>query len=158
APRRGRARSARRVLRRRPHAQHPRSLPRSRTAQGRLLRPRRETTHLIRTRLDYGWVVVAGLCVTETVSWGILYHGFPLFLGPMEAELGWSRVQITGAFSLGLLSSALAALPVGRFIDRHGARGLMTAGSCMASLLVLAWSRIDSLPALYALWLLMGLA
>jgi MFS family permease len=102
--------------------------------------------------------VVASLCVTETVSWGILYYGFPVFLPPMEAELGWSRVQITGAFSLGLLSSALAALPVGRWIDRHGARSLMTAGSCAATLLTIAWSRVDSLPALYALWFLMGLA
>jgi MFS family permease len=102
--------------------------------------------------------VVASLCVTETVSWGILYYGFPVFLPPMEAELGWSRVQITGAFSLGLLSSALAALPVGRWIDRHGARSLMTAGSCAATLLTIAWSRVESLPALYALWFLMGLA
>jgi len=101
---------------------------------------------------------VASLCVTETVSWGILYYGFPVFLPPMEAELGWSRVQITGAFSLGLLSSALAALPVGRWIDRHGARSLMTAGSCAATLLVIAWSRVDSLPAFYALWFLMGLS
>ena len=102
--------------------------------------------------------MVASLCVTETVSWGILYYGFPVFLPPMEAELGWSRVQITGAFSLGLLSSALAALPVGRWIDRHGARSLMTAGSCAATLLTIAWSRVDSLPALYVLWFLMGLA
>lgn len=92
------------------------------------------------------------------MSWGILYYGFPVFLRPMEAELGWSRVQITGAFSVGLAASALAALPVGRWIDRHGARALMTAGSCAATLLVLAWSRIDSLPALYALWFFMGLA
>ena len=73
---------------------------------------------------------------------GILYYGFPVFLPPMEAELGWSR----------------AALPVGRWIDRHGARSLMTAGSCVATLLVLAWSRIDSLPALYLLWFLIGLS
>ena len=101
--------------------------------------------------------MVAALCVTETVSWGILYYGFPVFLRPMEVELGWSRVQITGAFSIGLLASALAALPVGRWIDRHGARGLMTAGSCAATLLVLAWSRVDSLLTLYLLWFLIGL-
>jgi MFS family permease len=100
---------------------------------------------------------VTGLCVTETVSWGILYYGFPVFLPPMEADLGWSRVQITGAFSLGLAASALAALPVGRWIDVHGARALMTVGSCAATLLVLAWSRIESLPALYVTWFLMGL-
>src|SRR5207245_2538623 len=73
-------------------------------------------------RLSYGWVVVAALCVTEVVSWGILYYGFPVLLRPMETDLGWSRVEITGAFSVGMGVAALAALPVGRWIDRHGAR------------------------------------
>jgi len=109
-------------------------------------------------RLDYGWVVVAGLCVTETVSWGILYYGFPVMLRPMEAELGFSRVELTGAFSVGMGLAALAALPVGRWIDRHGARALMTLGSCLAVGLVLLWSRVQSLPALYAVWGAMGLA
>ncbi len=106
----------------------------------------------------YGWIIVAGLSVTETVSWGILYYGFPVMLRPMESELGWSRVQITGAFSIGMGLAALAGLPVGRWIDRRGARALMTAGSCLATLLLLVWSRIDSVPALYAVWALMGLA
>jgi len=109
-------------------------------------------------RLDYGWVVVAALCVTEVVSWGILYYGFPVLLRPMEADLGWSRVEITGAFSVGMGVAALAALPVGRWIDRHGARALMTAGSCLGTALLLVWSRVESLPALYAVWCLMGLA
>src|SRR2546425_9283571 len=113
---------------------------------------------MLRTPLDYGWIVVAGLCVTETVSWGILYYGFPVMLRPMEAELGYSRVQLTGAFSVGMRLAALAALPVGRWIDRHGARALMTLGSCLAVGLVLLWSRVQSLPALYAVWAAMGLA
>jgi MFS family permease len=109
-------------------------------------------------RLDYGWIVVATLCVTETVSWGILYYGFPVMLRPMEEELGWSRVEITGAFSVGMGIAALAALPVGRWIDRHGARGLMTLGSCLGTVLVLLWSQVQSRPALYVVLGLMGLA
>jgi MFS family permease len=109
-------------------------------------------------RLDYGWVVVATLCVTETVSWGILYYGFPVMLRPMEADLGWSRVEITGAFSVGMGVAALAALPVGRWIDRHGARGLMTLGSCLGTALVLLWSQVESRPSLYVVLGLMGLA
>jgi MFS family permease len=66
---------------------------------------------------------VASLSITETVSWVILYYGFPVMLQPMETGLGYSRVQLTGALSIGFLTSALAALPVGRWIDRHGARG-----------------------------------
>src|SRR5436853_27701 len=79
-------------------------------------------------------------------------------LRPMEADLGYSRVELTGALSIGLLTSALIAIPVGRWIDRHGACGVMTLGSCLATALLLVWSRIESLGALYAVWALMGLA
>src|SRR5437899_193498 len=109
-------------------------------------------------RLDYGWAVVAGLCVTETVSWGIIYYGFPVMLRPMEAELGFSRAEITGAFSAGLAVAALVGLPVGRWIDRHGARGLMTAGSVLATVLTVLWAWSHTLLALYAVWILMGFA
>jgi len=109
-------------------------------------------------RLHYGWIIVAALAVTETVSWGILYYTFPVFLGAMEHDLGASRLAVAGAFSLALAVSALAALPVGRWLDRGGPRGLMTVGSCLAVVLVVAWSRIESLGALYAVWGGIGLA
>src|SRR3989442_11439941 len=76
----------------------------------------------------------------------------------MEADLGCSRVEITCAFSVGMGVAALAALPVGRWIDRHGARALMTLGWCLATALLVVWSRVESLPELYAVWCLMGLA
>jgi MFS family permease len=113
---------------------------------------------VIRLReIDYGWIVVGALAVTETVSWGILYYGFPVILRPMEQELGFSRVALTGAFSVGMGIAALAAIPVGKWIDRHGARLLMTLGSCLGAILLVAWSRVESLAALYAVWALMGL-
>ena len=103
-------------------------------------------------------MIVAALSVTETITWGIVYYGFAVFLTPMERDLGFSRVALTGAFSVGLLVSALVGLPVGRWIDRHGARSLMTIGSCAAVLLMLAWSRVETLLHLYVVWALMGLA
>ena len=111
-----------------------------------------------RPRLYYGWVLVAVLAVTETVSYGVLQYAFPVFLAPMQAELGWSRTAMTGAFSLGSLVSGFAAVPAGRWVDRHGARGLMTAGSVLAALLLLAWSAVDGLAAFYALWAGLGMA
>jgi MFS family permease len=96
--------------------------------------------------------------VTETVTWGIIYYGFPVFLRPMEQDLGASRVAVTAAFSIGLGTSALASISVGRWLDRRGPRVLMTAGSCLATLLTFAWARVQSLPALYVVWFLMGLA
>jgi MFS family permease len=109
-------------------------------------------------QIYYGWVIVAALSVTETVTWGIVYYGFPVFLRPMEAELGASRVAVTAAFSIGLGVSALAGIPVGRWIDAHGPRGIMTLGSCLACVLTFAWAQVESVTALYAVWFGLGLA
>jgi MFS family permease len=87
-----------------------------------------------------------------------MYYGFPVFLASMERDLDASRVAITGAFTVGMAVAALAALPVGRWLDRRGPWALMTLGSCLGTALVVAWSRVHSLGALYAVWVLMGLA
>jgi MFS family permease len=106
----------------------------------------------------YGWVLVAALGFTETISWGVLNYAFTVYLAPMEAELRWSRGDMTGAFSLALLLAGLAAVPVGRWLDRHGPRLLMTVGSIAGPLLVLAWSRVVDLAHFYLIWAGIGLA
>ena len=103
-----------------------------------------------------GWGIVGALSVTETVSWGILYYAFAVFLIPMQRELGFSIAELTGAFSLALLVSAVAGIAVGRWLDHRSPRGLMTAGSIAATALVLAWSQVEGLAALYLLWIAIG--
>jgi MFS family permease len=75
----------------------------------------------------------------------------------MEAELGWSRGDMSGALSLGLLVGGLAAIPVGRWLDRSGPRLVMTIGSIGGSLLVMAWAHVSTLEQLYAVWAGIGL-
>jgi MFS family permease len=104
------------------------------------------------TSLYYGWIITFTLAVTETISWGILYYAFSVFITPMEAELGWSRAELTGGFSLGLLVMGLMAFPVGTWVDTHGARLLMTVGSILASLLVVSWSQVNNLTSFYLIW------
>jgi hypothetical protein len=41
-----------------------------------LRRPRLKFTY-------YGWTIVWTLAVTETISWGILYYSFAVFLVPI---------------------------------------------------------------------------
>ena len=106
----------------------------------------------------YGWTVVGALALTETVSWGVLYYAFSVFLVPMGEELGWSPATLTGAYSLALLVSGLAAPLVGRWLDRHGPRALMTAASVAGVVLVLAWSRVGGVAAYYLIWAGLGLA
>ena len=77
--------------------------------------------------------VLAALCVTEVVSWGVLYYAFPVALASITADTGWSASATTAAFSGGLVVSALAGIPVGRWLDRFGPRRVMTAGSLLAA-------------------------
>lgn len=105
-----------------------------------------------------GWTIAWTLAFTELVSWGILYYAFTALLVPMQAELGWSAAALTGAYSLSMLVSGLAAPFVGRWLDAHGPRGLMTAGSVLGTVLVLAWARVETLPGFYLIWIGIGLA
>lgn len=108
-------------------------------------------------RIYYGWGLVGTLGLTEMTSWGVLYYAFGVFLVPMEQELGWSRAAMAGAFSLTLLLSGIAAVPVGRWVDRHGPRLLMTVGSVLATLLVLAWSTVTNIVVFYLIWAAIGM-
>jgi hypothetical protein len=111
-----------------------------------------------RRRVFHGWWSVLALSVTETVSYGILYYAFTVFVTPLARELGASIASVAGAYAVGVVVSGLSAGQVGRWLDRHGARGLMTAGSVLAGALLMAWSMIDSLLGLYLVWTLMGFA
>jgi hypothetical protein len=64
-------------------------------------------------RVFYGWWMVAGLAVTELVSWGVLVYAFSVLVVPMRAELGWSTAQLNGAYTTGVAVSGLVAVPVG---------------------------------------------
>lgn len=100
--------------------------------------------------------VVGALALTEIVSWGILYYAFGVLVPPMQAELGWSQGLLGGAFSLALFVSALLAVPVAGWLERHGPRGLMTLGSCVGVGLVWAWSHVTDPLLFYALFLALG--
>lgn len=104
----------------------------------------------------YGWNIAVALAITETVSYGVLVYAFTVFITPMEAELGWSRSAISGAFSLFFLVSGIFAFPVGYWLDKHGARLLMTLCSAGASLFVLMWSQVSTLPEFLVIMALLG--
>jgi Major Facilitator Superfamily len=105
----------------------------------------------------HGWRIVGVLAVTETVSWGVLYYSFAVVQVPMRAELRLSSATVAGAWSLAVLVAGAAAVPVGRWLDRHGARSLMTAGSVLAVLLVVAWARVQTVAGLYLVFAGIGL-
>lgn len=101
--------------------------------------------------------LIFGIAVNQLIGWGTLFTPFTLMMQPMERELGWSRAEISLAFTLGLLVSGLAAVHVGRFVDQHGGRWPLGLGGLAGAALLAAWAMVSNLWAFYALWFLMGL-
>ena len=101
-------------------------------------------------------VVLWMLSTGQLISWGLVYYTFPLFVVPMEQELGWSRDALYGALSAGLLAAGLCSIPVGAWIDRGHGRKLMTGGSVLAAALLALWGQIESLPLFYVVWIGLG--
>lgn len=101
---------------------------------------------------------LVALCVTELISWGTLYYAFPVVLTGLTRDTGWSVTAAMGAFSVGQLANAAFGVPVGRYLDRHGPRRVMTAGSVLGTGALLAMAAAPSLPWFIAAWALAGLA
>ena len=100
--------------------------------------------------------LVASLAATTTVGYGVLFYSYGVLLLPMERDLGLRRSVLTGAFSAALLVAALLTVPVGRWLDRHPPRRLLTGGAVAATLLVALWGAVDGAVALYAVWIALG--
>lgn len=102
--------------------------------------------------------VLIVLCTTEIISWGVLYYAFPVLLPTISAHTGWSLAAITAGFSASQIVAGLVGIPVGRLLDRHGPRAIMTTGSFIAVLALVALATANSLILFTAAWLLAGVA
>ena len=102
--------------------------------------------------------IVAAFAVTQTVGYGCLYYAFAVLLHPIAADLHTSTATVTGALTTAVLAWAAMAVPVGRWLDRHGGRALMTTGSTAGALLLVGWSQVQALWQLYAVFAALGTA
>ena len=98
------------------------------------------------------------LCLTEITSWGILFYAFPVLAGQISSTTGWTLPAVNGAFSTGLVCSALTGLAVGRILDRSGPRAVMTAGSVLAAPSLCLVAMAGNLPMFFAGWVATGVA
>ena len=110
-------------------------------------------------RMFHGWwiVVVAGIGLF--MGYGpIVSFTFGIFLKPLSTEFGWSRAQLSLAFSLSLLVLSFALPVIGRLVDRFGARTVIVPSVVLFGLGLVSFSLMSaSLWHLYGLYLLMGL-
>ncbi len=86
----------------------------------------------------YGWVIVAVVFVT--MAFGVNARtSFSLLFPPLLNEFGWDQSVTAGAFSFGMLVSAVLGPVIGRLMDRGGPRVVMELGvAAMAAGMLLA--------------------
>ena len=89
-----------------------------------------------------------------SISSGINYHGFSNFVIPLSDQFGWNRTIISTVVSLARLQTGLVGPLEGWAVDRLGPRRLALVGIPLMGLGYVLFSRINSLPAFFVVFIL----
>ncbi len=103
------------------------------------------------------FIAVCALGITQITAWGTSYYCLGVLAGPIALDTGWSRSLIYFGFTVALLAMGVVSAWVGRAIDRHGARAVMSVGSVLVSAGLLALSAVRTESTYLATWVFIGL-
>ncbi len=80
--------------------------------------------------LHYAWVILVAACILSIVSRADT-ASFGVFIDPLVERFGWTRGDISFAYSLAFLAGLPAVVMMGWLGDRYGARQLMLGASVL---------------------------
>jgi MFS family permease len=100
---------------------------------------------------------VVALGITQITAWGTSYYCLGVLAGPISRDTGWSRGFVFLGFTVALLAMGLVSSHVGRAIDRHGARAVMSLGTLVVSAGLFALAHVHGKAMYLAVWVLLGL-
>lgn len=84
---------------------------------------------------------------------GLVWNSFGLFLVSLEAEFGWSRASISGAYGAFALVNAVTAPLFGYLLGRYDSRRLLTAAALVLAIAFALTSRVETV---LQFWLIFG--
>ncbi len=100
---------------------------------------------------------VIALGITQITAWGTSYYCLGVLAGPISQDTGWSRGFVFLGFTVALLVMGLVSSAVGRAIDRHGGRAVMTLGTVLVSIGLFALAHVRGEAAYLIVWAFLGL-
>lgn len=105
----------------------------------------------------YGWWIVAAAFVLHGLSGGLFFHAFGAYFVYLQAEFGWSRTLIAGAFSLSRLEGGFLGPIQGWLILRLGARNVVWIGLVVFSLGFVIFSLAADVVPFYGAFLVIAI-
>ena len=100
---------------------------------------------------------VLALGITQITAWGTSYYCLGVLAGPISKDTGWSRGFVFLGFTAAVLAMGLVSSHVGRAIDRHGGRAVMSLGTVVVSAGLFALAHVHGEAMYLAVWVLLGL-
>ena len=97
----------------------------------------------------YGWKLVGLALLVIGLASGPIWSGVGVWVKALEMHFGWSRAQLTGAFSLAQLEGSIVGPFLGYLIDRLGPRRMVFAGLVITGLGFILFSRTNNLLIFY---------
>lgn len=97
------------------------------------------------------------LGITQITAWGTSYYCLGVLAQPIAAETGWAMSTVLLGFSVALLVMGGLSTWVGALIDRLGARLVMSLGTIIVSVGLLALAQVRDPVQYWAVWALLGL-
>ena len=97
----------------------------------------------------YGWIIVGLALVANGMSSGPVWSGVGVWIKALELHFGWSRAQLTGAFSMAQLEGSIIGPLMGYLIDKLGPRQMVLIGFIITGLGFLLFSRTNSIVIFY---------
>ena len=102
-------------------------------------------------------IVVAALGTSQTLAWASSYY-LPAVLGaPIAAGLGLPTSVFFAVFSAALLMQAVFGPYLGRLIDRHGGRAVLTASNAVLAAGLAMLGLAQGIVGLIVAWALLGI-
>jgi len=97
----------------------------------------------------YGWKLAGLALLVIGLASGPVWGGVGLWVKALEMHFGWSRAQLTGAFSLAQLEGSILGPLLGYLIDRLGPRRMVFIGLVITGLGFVLFSRTNNLLTFY---------
>jgi len=105
----------------------------------------------------FGWWIVIGGFFIQVLNGGLLFHAFGAYVLPLEAEFGWTRAKLSGAFAMARAESGILGPAQGWAIDKFGPRATMRIGIFLFGAGFLVMSQIETLVQFYLAFALIAL-